>query len=133
MGRPVGKACAAASQSFHHRLVPKPVDRDDLKAAAVREGLAQLGDVHIHCAQACVVGHAPVLVHQLAAGEDFFRVGQEFVEDGKLFTIMSSDELKKSVAKRLLVLQRSINLIQFIRLQIQHFISAFCFFMGNLL
>jgi hypothetical protein len=38
---------------------------------------------------------------------------------------MSSDELKKSVAKRLLVLQRSINLIQFIRLQIQHFISAF--------
>lgn len=37
---------------------------------------------------------------------------------------MSSDELKKSVAKRLLVLQRSINLIQFIRLQIRHFISA---------
>ena len=39
---------------------------------------------------------------------------------------MSSDELTKSVAKRLLVLQRSINLIQFIRLQIQHFISVFC-------
>ena len=51
----------------------------------------------------------------------------------QLFATMSSDELKKSVAKRLLVLQRSINLIQFIRLQIQHFISAFCFFMGNLL
>ena len=50
-----------------------------------------------------------------------------------IFATMSSDELKKSVAKRLLVLQRSINLIQFIRLQIQHFISAFCFFMGNLL
>ena len=42
----------------------------------------------------------------------------------QLFTIMSSDELKKSVAKRLLVLQRSINLIQFIRLQIRHFVSA---------
>ena len=51
----------------------------------------------------------------------------------QIFATMSSDELKKSVAKRLLVLQRSINLIQFIRLQIQHFISAFCFFMGNLL
>ena len=55
------------------------------------------------------------------------------LENGKFPATMSSDELKKSVAKRLLVLQRSINLIQFIRLQIQHFISAFCFFMGNLL
>ena len=57
----------------------------------------------------------------------------DFVLCHQLFATMSSDELKKSVAKRLLVLQRSINLIQFIRLQIQHFISAFCFFMGNLL
>ena len=56
-----------------------------------------------------------------------------FILAHQLFATMSSDELKKSVAKRLLVLQRSINLIQFIRLQIQHFISAFCFFMGNLL
>ena len=59
--------------------------------------------------------------------------GPKLIRGHQLFATMSSDELKKSVAKRLLVLQRSINLIQFIRLQIQHFISAFCFFMGNLL
>ena len=60
-------------------------------------------------------------------------VPHEVLQTLDVFATMSSDELKKSVAKRLLVLQRSINLIQFIRLQIQHFISAFCFFMGNLL
>ena len=72
--------------------------------------------------------NAPQLQNALAAVHN-----RQLVLDHQLFATMSSDELKKSVAKRLLVLQRSINLIQFIRLQIQHFISAFCFFMGNLL
>ena len=70
------------------------MNRLDLKILAARQLAAKLGHINIHGTRGSLGFRIPEFIHQLLAGEGFFRIGQQLVQDivlthrhGNLFAV----------------------------------------------